>query len=83
MMPPSLQSLARLSVVRIGCRPYHSLLPRRILRLYSLWWECVGPIYFYVDGVTPKLHIGDNVFLLDDAFIYSARRGNLGLTELC
>ena len=44
----------------------------------------LGPVYYYVDSRgTPKLTIGENVFSLDDAFIYAAREGNLGLTELC
>lgn len=80
----SLQSLARLVVVRLGCRPYHYLLPYRILDKYSLRWDCVGLIYFYVDdGGVPKLSIGDKVFPLGDALINAARSGNLGLTILC
>ncbi len=80
----SLQSLARLAVVRLGCRPYHHLLPHFILDKYSLLWAGVGPIYFFVDGGgNPKLNIGDKVFPLGDAFIHAAREGNLGLTELC
>ena len=55
MGPPSLQSLARLSVVRLGGRPYQFPLPRFLLNYYSLWWEGVGPIYSYVDEVTPKV----------------------------
>jgi hypothetical protein len=92
--PYSLQSLARLAVVRLGCRPYHHLLPRSLLIYYSLWWDGVGPIYFYVEGVEgngdngikykrSKVCIGNAVFPLDDAFIHAARGGNLGLTELC
>ncbi len=85
----SLQSLAHLTVVRLGCRPYHHLLPHRILDKYALRWDGVGPIYFYFDKVEnkndkqSKVRIGENVFSLDDAFIYAARGGNLGLTELC
>jgi hypothetical protein len=89
----SLQSLARLAVVRLGCRPYHHLIPRSLLNYYSLWWDGVGPINFYVDGKVDdsgdncsyksKVRIGENVFPLDDALIYAAHRGNLGLTELC
>jgi hypothetical protein len=84
-MPPySLQSLARLAVVRLGCRPYQFHLPRSLLRYYSLWWDGVGPVYFYIDdGGDPKLNIGYTVYSLDDALIHAARGGNLGLTELC
>jgi hypothetical protein len=96
--PYSLQSLARLAVVRLGCRPYHHLLLRSLLIYYSLWWDDVGPIYFNIEGVEgngingdngikykqSKVRVGKNaVSPLDDAFIHAARRGNLGLTELC